>query len=163
MLIVDLFSLSAGLYNKAMTDSTDNTDHHLKKAIPSFGEGDYSFQSAGGEQGIRRLVDDFYNAMMSRPEAAKILAMHDRDLSASRDKLARFLCGWLGGPKLFSAKYGPIRIPKAHSHLRIGIAERDAWLLCMRDALSRQSYDDAFKQYLLEQLFVPAERSRNSE
>lgn len=130
---------------------------------PVYGEGDGSFRAAGGEEGIRQLVDDFYDAMASLPQAAGILAMHSDDLGASRDKLARFLCGWLGGPKLFSAKYGPIRIPKAHAHLKIGPADRDAWLYCMQHALDKQPYPVDFKQYMIEQLFVPAERSRTCD
>lgn len=128
-----------------------------------YGEDDASFQAAGGEAGIRTLVEEFYRQMASLPEAQKIFAMHSNDLEVTIDKLARFLCGWLGGPKLFSEKYGQIRIPVAHKHLTIGCAERDAWLLCMEKALENQPYDDAFKTYLLTQLFVPAERSRNQD
>jgi hemoglobin len=133
------------------------------RALRRYGEGDASFQAAGGEAGIRRLVDDFYQQMDTLPEARVIRAMHPRDLTVSRDKLARFLCGWLGGPKLFQEKYGPIVIPKAHAHLPIGPAERDAWLLCMKKALSRQPYPLEFKHYLLEQLSIPAERVRNRD
>ena len=122
-----------------------------------------SFQAAGGERGLRCLVDAFYDAMDCEPVAADIRAMHPADLSESRDKLARFLCGWLGGPKRYSEKYGPIRIPAAHRHLDIGVAERDAWLYCMELALAQQDYAPEFKRYMLEQLFVPAERSRNRE
>ncbi|MGH7180399.1 MAG: hypothetical protein ACREJN_00290 [Nitrospiraceae bacterium] len=39
-----------------------------------------------------------------------------------------FLCGWLGGPKLFSEHYGPISIPGFHKQFPIGIDERDAKL-----------------------------------
>ena len=81
--------------------------------------------------------------------------------SISIDKLARFLSGWTGGPKLYSEKYGPIRIPMAHQHLPIGEAERDAWMRCMERALDAQpDYSDDLKRYLMEQLFVPAERVR---
>jgi hemoglobin len=128
-----------------------------------YGQGDASFQAAGGQQGIEKLVDAFYDAMASLPEAAKILAMHPADLTESRDKLSRFLCGWLGGPKRFSEKYGAIRIPFAHAHLAIGPQERDAWLRCMEVALASQPYEPAFKDYLMKQLFVPAERSRNRD
>ncbi|WP_036229043.1 group II truncated hemoglobin [Marinobacterium jannaschii] len=130
---------------------------------PAYGSGDTSFQAAGGEDGIRRLVDAFYDQMEQLPQASKIRAMHPTQLNESRDKLARFLCGWLGGPKLYREKYGPIRIPAAHSHIDIGIEERDAWLLCMEKALQSQPYADGFKSYLMEQLFVPAERCRNRD
>ncbi len=126
-----------------------------------YGQGDNSYQSAGGYDGIKQLVDDFYAAMDTLPEAAHIRAMHPDDLSTATDKLTRFLCGWLGGPRLFSEKYGPIAIPAFHRNFPIGPNERDAWLLCMKTAAAKQPFADDFKQYLLEQLYVPAERSRS--
>lgn len=39
----------------------------------------------------------------------------------------------------------------------------DTWLLCMWKALEVQPYAQDFKRYLIEQLFVPAERSRNQD
>ena len=69
----------------------------------------------------------------------------------------------MGGPKLFSEKYGPIRIPVAHRHLDIGPAERDAWLACMQVAADAQPYEQDFRDYLMTQLYVPAERSRNKD
>ena len=84
--------------------------------------------------------------------------MHPPELTVTRDKLTRFLRGWLGGPKLFSEKYGPIKIPVAHAHLDIGRAEHDAWLACMEQAIALQSFEDGFKKYLFEQLRVPAGR-----
>jgi hemoglobin len=130
---------------------------------PQYGVGDTSYRAAGGEAGIRKLVDDFYDAMEQLPEAEKIRKMHPADLTVSRDKLTLFLCGWLGGPRSYAQKYGPIRIPQVHSHLEIGRSERDAWLRCMEEALKEQHYAEEFKKYLLEQLYVPAERSRNRE
>jgi hemoglobin len=131
--------------------------------LPAYGVGDASFQAAGGEAGLRRLVDAFYAQMDSLPEAAGIRAMHPADLTLARDKLARFLCGWLNGPKLYQEKYGAISIPGAHRHLAIGSAERDAWLLCMQRALALQPYAEEFKRYLLFELSKPAERVRNRE
>ena len=89
--------------------------------------------------------------------------MHPADLTQSRDKLARFLCGWLGGPKLYHEKYGPIRIPSAHAHLHIGTKQRDAWLSCMQQALEQQPYAASFKAYLIAQLAIPAERCRTRD
>lgn len=126
----------------------------------AYGDGDATFQACGGEAGLRRLVEDFYAAMDTLPVAAGIRALHPPDLSISIDKLARFLCGWTGGPKRYSEKYGPIQIPVAHSHLPVGAPERDAWLACMEHALERQPFAADLKGYLLEQLFVPADRIR---
>jgi hemoglobin len=128
-----------------------------------YGDGDTSFQTAGGEEGVRKLVWDFYSIMSELPQAKKIRDMHPEDIDVSKDKLARFLCGWLGGPKLFREKYGPIQIPRAHHHLDIGVDERDAWLECMKQALVIQPYPESFKEYLLSELFKPADRSRSRD
>lgn len=129
----------------------------------NYGQGEASFEAAGGFDGIKQLVDAFYDAMETLPQARTIREMHSADLTESRDKLTRFLTGWLGGPKLFSEKYGPIRIPVAHRHLDIGPAERDAWLACMQVAVDAQPYQQDFRDYLMTQLYVPAERSRNRD
>ena len=126
----------------------------------TYGVEDASFQAAGGQVGIGKLVDCFYEVMDELPEAQTIRAMHPDDLIVARDKLTLFLCGWLGGEKLFSKKYGPIMIPRAHAHLEIAEAERDAWLACMKIAVDEQDYAPDFKTYLIEQLYVPAERCR---
>ncbi len=127
--------------------------------MEEFGDGDTSFRAAGGIAGIERLVDDFYAIMSESDFAATIRGMHPADLSQSRDKLARFLSGWLGGPNRYREKYGPIKIPAAHAHLVIDDPERRAWLECMGLAIARQPYTPEFAEYLLEQLHRPAERS----
>jgi hemoglobin len=126
-----------------------------------YGVDDASYRAAGGEEGLRKLVDRFYALMDTREDARVIRAMHDPDLTVSRDKLTRFLCGWLNGPKRYQEKYGAISIPGSHAHLAIGGAERDAWLACMREAIAEQPWAQDFKDYLLQALSRPAERVRN--
>ena len=123
-----------------------------------YGKEDQTFQAAGGIDGIQQLVEDFYDVMSSRGYAAVIRHMHPDDLTVSIDKLARFLCGWMGGPKRYSEKYGGIAIPPAHAHLPVGEPEKQAWLDCMREALDKQDYPAELKEYLIEQLTVPASR-----
>jgi hemoglobin len=125
-----------------------------------YGDGDATFQAAGGEAGIRQLVEDFYQVMGSNLDYARIFNWHPDDIELSIDKLARFLCGWMGGPRRYSEKYGPINIPGAHRHLGVTEVERDQWLNCMAEALEMQDYPAALKVYLREQLAVPAERIR---
>ena len=127
-----------------------------------YGIGDASFQAACGEAGIRRLVDTFFNRMSSDTRFATIYAMHPDDNVMSRDKLARFLCGWLGGPRLYNEKYGGISIPRVHQHLAIATPERDQWLTCMAESVDEQPFDPEFKRYLMEQLYVPAEAVRRT-
>ncbi|MFK7161591.1 group II truncated hemoglobin [Marinospirillum sp. MEB164] len=128
-----------------------------------FGEEDTSYQAAGGQEGLARLCAAFYRVMETDPQAATIRAMHREDLSESIDKLTWFLCGWLGGPISYRDRYGPINIPKAHAHLDIGPAERDAWLSCMQQALDQQDYTPEFKRYLMASLWRPADFSRTRD
>jgi len=125
-----------------------------------YGIGDGSYKMAGEIAGITDLVNQFYDNMDDFPEVKNIRSMHSNDLTESRKKLAYFLSGWLGGPKLYAEHYGSIIIPLAHRHLSVGVEERDAWLFCMEKAIDKQPYEESFKQYLLEQLSVPAERIR---
>lgn len=128
-----------------------------------YGQEDATYQAAGEYDGIKKLVDDFYDIMGELKEAQHIRDMHPDDLDVTRDKLTRFLCAWTGGPRLYREKYGPISIPQAHAHLTIGSEERDAWLLCMKKALAKQDYPQDFQDYMITQLAVPAERCRNAD
>ena len=93
------------------------------------------YELIGGEAGLRKIVDRFYEIMDRNPEAATIRAMHGADLGPIREKLFDFLSGWLGGPPLYSQRTGSICITEAHKPFAIGTAERDQWMACMRQAL----------------------------
>ena len=122
-----------------------------------YGQGDSTFIAGGGEEGLIRLVDIFYDMMDTLPEAKTIREMHPKDLHLSRQKLAYFLSGWMGGPRLYMQHFGSINIPRVHMHLSIESEERDAWLLCMERALDSLDYPEGFKDYLIEQLSKPAD------
>ena len=121
-----------------------------------YGTGDASFQAAGGEAGIRKLVDDFFDRMGSDERFATIYDMHPDDKAMSRDKLARFLCGWLGGPKLYHEKYGSISIPgiRHMNHAAAAIRklrERYASLLAAHEIVySGPGNDDFLEHYTRE-------------
>lgn len=123
-----------------------------------YGVGDASYQAAGGIQGLRRLVTDFYRLMDERPEAAQLRSLHGESLELASDKLACFLSGWLGGPRLFSEKYGAIALPAFHAQWPISEQLSQSWLSCMAQAIALQPFAPAFAEYLLTQLRVPAQR-----
>jgi hemoglobin len=103
------------------------------------------YQRIGGESAVRRLVDAFYAAMEVLPEAAAIRAMHPGDLSESRERLFLFLSGWLGGPQLYTEKFGHPRLRARHLPFAIGESERDAWLSCMRHAMASIGLGDELR------------------
>ena len=144
-----------------MKPQQEDISEASKNTAPVYGVGDSSLQAAGGEAGVKKLVDAFYDYMDTLPEAKTIRAMHADDLTESREKLTTFLIGWMGGPSRYAEKYGSMNIPGAHRHLAIGIAEKEAWLLCMQKALDDQGYDEVFNRYVMVQLSFPAEMCRN--
>ncbi len=123
-----------------------------------YGVGDASYQAAGGIEGLRRLVTEFYRVMDEQPEAAQLRSLHGESLELASDKLACFLSGWLGGPKLFSEKYGAIALPAFHAQWPISEQLSQSWLNCMVQAVALQPFAPAFAEYLLAQLRVPAQR-----
>ncbi|GAA0587141.1 group II truncated hemoglobin [Halomonas salifodinae] len=125
-----------------------------------FGVGDSTLRALGGEAAVEELVARFYAAMERLPEARRIRAMHPESLDVSRDKLTTFLIGWMGGPRRYRERFGPIAIPAAHRHLDIGPEERDAWLACMAVALREMGVAADLEAYLLAQLRHPAEMCR---
>lgn len=86
------------------------------------------------------------------------LARTGQSLDSARDKLACFLSGWLGGPRLYSEKYGAISIPSFHAQWPIDESHSAVWLCCMEQAIALQEYSPDFAEYLLAQLAVPAKR-----
>ena len=133
----------------------------LEKLHEYYRKGENQFQLAGGVEGIMKLANDFYDIMETLAESRRIFHMHPTDLTESREKLGRFLCGYMNGPELYEETYGPIALAPAHGHLAIGTSEKEAWLLCMKKALEKQPYPQEFKDFLLKRLNIPAENCRN--
>ena len=119
------------------------------------------YELIGGEDGVRRLVDRFYDYMDSDPEAADIRKLHAKDLRVSREKLFLFLSGWLGGPNLYVEKHGHPMLRRRHLPFAIGIKERDQWLHCMRRALADSELDQAQRDRLLQAFAATADHMRN--
>jgi hemoglobin len=94
------------------------------------------YERLGGETGVRRLVDRFYDLMDLEPGFARVRALHPTPLDGSRDKLFWFLCGWLGGPNHYIERVGPPMLRARHLPYAIGDAERDQWMACMRKAMA---------------------------
>jgi hemoglobin len=89
------------------------------------------YERLNGAEGVRALVDRFYDLMDTLPEAKALRALHPPSLEESREKLYEFLCGWLGGPPLYMQKRGHPRLRARHLPFVIDDAGVDMWLHCM--------------------------------
>jgi len=110
------------------------------------------YELMGGESTILSLVDRFYYYMDTLPEAAGVRNMHAQSLSSAKDKLFKFLSGWLGGPDLFIQEFGHPMLRKRHFPFAIGTSERDQWMLCMTKAMTEITMDSTLRVSLLEAL-----------
>ena len=116
-----------------------------------------------GEEGIRMLVDAFYDHMDLDPEFAGIRKLHPETLDGSRDKLYWFLCGWMGGPNHYVERFGHPMLRARHLPFPIGSPERDAWIACMRLALVDCEIDTRLADGLMGQLSGTANWMRNRQ
>lgn len=121
------------------------------------------FELMGGEVGIRRLVDRFYDLMDRAPETAGIRALHPRKLDTSREKLRLFLIGWTGGPPVYAERYGHPMLRAKHLPFPIGKSERDAWVWCMDHALDESEMPADLRDYLKSRFRAVADHMRNRE
>ncbi len=115
----------------------------------------------GGEAGVLRLVNRFYDLMDELPEAWELRKIHPQDQQGARDKLFKFLSGWLGGPGLYEAEYGHPRLRARHLPFPVDAQMRDQWLLCMDLALDEQVTDELFKNQLKASFANVADHMRN--
>lgn len=122
---------------------------------------DTFYETIGGQDALRALVDRFYDLMDTMPEAAGIRALHPPDLAGSREKLFMFLSGWMGGPPLYIERHGHPRLRARHLPFSIGEAERDQWLWCMNRAMEETVADELLRVQLTRSFAQIADFMRN--
>ena len=121
------------------------------------------YEQLGRDDGVRKLVDRFYDLVDSAPEAATIRALHARSLKAAREKLYLYLTTWTGGPAVYTDRYGHPRLRMRHFPFRIGARERDEWLWCMDRALDAHDMPGETRDLLRQRIHALADHMRNQD
>ena len=99
-------------------------------------DGQPPFLAVGGRDGVRRIVDRFYDIMDGDAACRALRDMHARDLTPMRESLSGFLCGWLGGDaEWFAANPGKCMM-SLHARFPINAAVADQWTSAMRQAIA---------------------------
>ncbi|MDU9005251.1 group II truncated hemoglobin [Sedimentitalea todarodis] len=98
----------------------------------------------GGEDGLRKLVNDFYDIVESIPEGQSLRMLHARGhgIPLARTELFDFLSGFMGGRRHYMEKHGHMDIRLIHAHVPIGPQDAEDWLTCMDGALAMNRLDD---------------------
>jgi hemoglobin len=101
------------------------------------------YNRIGGEDGVRAVVERFYDLMEHEPMYAELRSMHDADLLPMRVSLTEFLSAWLGGPRAwFEVRPGTCIMSM---HWAMGISPETAaqWVHAMSRALAENRVESA--------------------
>jgi len=117
------------------------------------------YDEVGGEETFRLLVDRFYASVAQDP---LLRALYPEDhLGPAAERLRMFLIQYWGGPGTYSQLRGHPRLRMRHAPFRIGVAERDAWLGHMADALDSLDLPEGPRAELWNYLVRAADGMRN--
>jgi hemoglobin len=109
---------------------------HIPESGPPQGPPpDPAIYQAMGEDGITRMVQDFY-LELGRSPIAGMFPAGEENLKAAGAKSALFFVTVCGGPPLFAQRVGPPRMRARHMPFAIDPAARQAWLECWDPVLA---------------------------
>lgn len=118
------------------------------------------YQAVGGEETFRRIVGRFYE-LVAEDELLRPLYPGE-DLRPAEERLRMFLVQYWGGPRTYSELRGHPRLRMRHAPFKIGPAERDAWLRCMRTAVDEADLKEEHRVVLWDYLQWAANSMVNS-
>ena len=127
---------------------------------------DSPFARLGGEEGVRAIVERFYDAMTElEPALARLHPCDERGYvaRASRERFALFFIGWLGGPQDYVARHGHPRLRMRHGRVPVDTAMGRAWMRCMMHALDAQGVAGDTRAFLEAKLGDVAAFLRNRD
>lgn len=92
-----------------------------------------------GPDRLHTLVNRFYDHVLGDSSIAHLF---NTETTQIREKQYFFLTQFLGGPALYTEKYGHPRMRERHLPHAIGNAEKEEWLRCMRQAIDSMNFED---------------------
>jgi hemoglobin len=119
------------------------------------------YERIGGDAKVRELVDRFYDLMDFEPRYGQLRRAHGSSLESAREKLHLFLSGWLGGPPLYTDRFGHPMLRARHLPFAIGTEERDQWMACMIQAMEETEVPQELRTALEGAFFKTADWMRN--
>lgn len=99
----------------------------------------------GGEDGLRALVEHFYDLIETHPRGAQINRLHMRGhgLAHTREEQFNFMSGFCGGRQYYLEKHRHMNVKEIHEHVPILTKDAEDWLAVMDMALADQGHEGA--------------------
>jgi hemoglobin len=104
-----------------------------------------------GERNLRLLVDRFYDLVFANEQ---ISPLFKTDKNEIKEKQRLFLTQFLGGPPLYSERFGHPQLRARHLPHPITEHHAQAWLQCMSSTLASLPVEESLKDELFKR-FVP--------
>lgn len=91
-----------------------------------------------GPEKLKAIVDRFYDLVFNE---SNISFLFKTNRSLIQEKQYQFLTQFLGGPQLYTEKYGNPKMRMRHAPHAIDIKAKDEWLRCMKIAIDENIND----------------------
>lgn len=124
-----------------------------------WGDADTPYEEIGGAEAVRALSEVFYDVI--EEESPTLRAMLPASTRNTRQKLAMYLSGWLGGPPLYEEKWGHPRLRMRHMPFSIGTDEAAEWMRCMRATMDKSGVSEPLRTFLDDRFAQLALHMRN--
>lgn len=98
-----------------------------------------------GSDNLKKLVEVFYESIVNH---STINHLFNSDLNLIKEKQFMFLSQFLGGPQLYSEKYGHPKMRARHLPHAIDESAKDEWLRCMKEAIKTLDLEDGLDEAL---------------
>jgi hemoglobin len=95
-----------------------------------------------GNENLQKLIDQFYDLVFS---SEKIAPLFKNDKEEIKEKQYLFLSQFLGGPQLYTEKYGHPKMRARHLPHAISEEAKNEWLRCMKLAVETLDLTDDLK------------------
>ncbi len=95
-----------------------------------------------GNENLQKLIDQFYDLVFS---SEKIAPLFKNDKEEIKEKQYLFLSQFLGGPQLYTEKYGHPKMRARHLPHAISEEAKNEWLRCMKLAIETLDLTDDLK------------------
>jgi hemoglobin len=108
--------------------------------MPKDSDGRSIYEYAGGEEGIRRIVDIFYRSIFADPVLQPVFK---RPVATHVDHLTAFLSEEFGGPTRYTDDLGGFdNIVAVHRHLQISEEQRQRFIDLFMTAVEKAGFGD---------------------